>query len=37
MLFFLKELLHNCLLLYSSSVKLSVCNIEINDVFINKN
>jgi len=36
MLFFLKELLYDYLLSYSSSVKLSVCNIEIDDIFINK-
>ncbi len=36
MLFFLKKLLHNCLLLHNNSVKLSVCSTEIDDAFVNK-
>ena len=36
MLFFLKELLYDCLFLHNNSVKLSVCNTEIDDTFINK-
>jgi len=36
MLFFLKKLFHDYLLSYNSSVKLSVCNIEIDSTFIDK-
>jgi len=36
MLFFLKELLYDCLLSHNSLVKLSVCNMKIDDAFVNK-
>ncbi len=36
MLFFLKELLYNCLLFHNSSVKLSVYSIEIDSIFVDK-
>ncbi len=37
MLFFLKKLLYDYLLLYSNLIKLSVCNIKINNIFVKKN
>ncbi len=36
MLFFLKEFFYNYLFLYNNLIKLSVCNTEIDDTFINK-